>query len=94
MIQEIISSPLFSPISILVSLFIGAIITYFVARHFFELSSRDSRLILRSLEEARLVKLNRDKKGRIIGLQLEASVELKAKSNFKAAMTVTPGEKK
>jgi uncharacterized membrane protein YqiK len=86
MIQKIISSPLFDPISLLVSLFIGAIITWLVSKRFYIRSSKEAGLILLAIEKAGQFELKRDNDGKIVGLVLHLSgkAELKGGGDVRA----------
>ena len=89
-----IASPFYALILSAAGVIIGGLITWLVSLCLFKRSSRQIRLILRGLEEAGLVKWNRDKKGRERGLVISASVELSAKSSMSASGTVTRDERK
>ena len=70
----------------MVSVFIGGLITWFVARWYYVKASEDlkkeasellglSNITLRALENARICDLSRDDKGKIVGLSLTIKVQ-------------------
>lgn len=74
----------------------GALITWKVAKHYYERAGQDlkeeaaelrrlSVLVLRGLENARILKLNRDEKGNIKGLSV--TVEIKSALHMQSSLT-------
>jgi hypothetical protein len=79
------------------SIAIGALITWLVARRYYyvraaldlELETKKIRNLLRialqALEDAGMVKLNRDSSGQIVGMVHDVSINLSASASFKGS---------
>jgi hypothetical protein len=80
----------------LVGVFIGGIITWLVTNYYYIRAAQDLKseaselkrlniLMLRGMENAGLVKLNRDKEGNIVGFTIELSASIRATSKTSTA---------
>jgi len=89
-------------VSVIVSVFIGAIVTWFVARVYYKKAGdalrqeatelrRLTKLVLHGLEDAGLIELNRDASGTPIGLIVKMSVKLRGSGSMSAKGKVIHG---
>jgi DNA-binding MarR family transcriptional regulator len=80
--------------------FVGGMVTWWAASHFYRLAARDlaneaaalrrhTTLILRSLEQAGYVDLTRDQDGQIVGLVIVAAATSRAQASQSANAHVT-----
>ncbi len=78
-----------------ISMAIGALITWWVAKHYYQKAAKELEietselkklniLILRAIESAGLAKFNRDKHGNIKGMVIGLSGKIAVKSHFSA----------
>lgn len=85
----------------LASMIVGAVVTWLVARHYYVQAARElaqeaadlrhlTTLVLRGIENAGLVELNRDSSGRITSLSLASDVTLSATPSFSTEAQVIP----
>ena len=87
-------------ISTLIGVLVGGAITWLVAWYYYSRASRElneeaaelrrlNNLMLRGMENAGWVKLNRDESGKVVGFIIEGQATFSGKTTMSADLTVT-----